>query len=317
LNPGSPAPQASVLIHARLRAQSIGLRSSIEAKILNTLIKLRAQGLSEGTLRNISFNLKHLAKHSDLDDPESVKMYIARKQCANSQKANLVKAYNYYAIVNGLEWIKPKYRFERKIPKIPSKEQIEKLISSASPRYATILRILAETGIMPHELSKISRKDIDLEKGLLYVRGYKGHSSRVFKLSSETVKMLSIYLSKNDKMYPFPKSEWICKCYREHRNRLAEKLQDPSLRTIRLYDFRHYYATMLYYKTRDILLVKQQLGHKKIETTMLYTQLVNFPEDKEFVSATARTIQEAQKLIESGFEYVTTFDGIMLFRKRK
>jgi hypothetical protein len=63
--------------------------------------------------------------------------------------------------------------------------------------------------------------------------------------------------------------------------------------------------------------VKQQLGHKKIETTMLYTQLVNFPEDKEFVSATARTIQEAQKLIESGFEYVTTFDGIMLFRKRK
>jgi integrase len=170
---------------------------------------------------------------------------------------------------------------------------------------------------MPHELSKISRKDIDLEKGLLYVRGYKGHSSRVFKLSSETVKMLGIYLSKNNKDYPFPNSEWICKCYREHRNRLAEKLQDPSLRTIRLYDFRHYYATMLYYKTRDILLVKQQLGHKQIETTMLYTQLVNFPENNEFVSAIAKTVQEARKLIEEGFEYICDIEGAKLFRKRK
>jgi hypothetical protein len=50
---------------------------------------------------------------------------------------------------------------------------------------------------------------------------------------------------------------------------------------------------------------------------MLYTQLVNFPEENEFISATAKTVQEAQKLIENGFEYVTTFEGIMIFRKRK
>jgi hypothetical protein len=43
-----------------------------------TLIKLRNKGLAEGTLRNISFNLKHLAKHTDLDNPESVKYSLLK-----------------------------------------------------------------------------------------------------------------------------------------------------------------------------------------------------------------------------------------------
>jgi integrase len=186
LNPGSPAPQASVLILTRPRAQNTGLRccESIKGKIVTTLIKLKNRGLAEGTLRNVSFNLKHLAKHSNLDNPESVKEYIAKKNCANSQKTNLVKSYNYYAVVNGIQWIKPYYTHERKLPKIPTTEQIKKLIASASPRYATILKILSETGIMPHELSRISLRDIDLERGLLNVQGYKGHNSRVFKLKA-------------------------------------------------------------------------------------------------------------------------------------
>jgi len=284
---------------------------------VTTLIKLKNRGLADGTLRNISFNLKHLAKHSNLDNPESVKEYIAKKNCANSQKMNLVKSYNYYAVVNGIQWIKPYYTHERKLLKIPTTEQIKKLIASASPRYATILKILSETGIMPHELSRISLRDIDLERGLLNVQGYKGHNSRAFKLKDETVAMLRTYLVKNPKQFPFPSSKWICKCYREHRNRIAEKLNASSLRTIRLYDFRHYYATMLYHRAKDILLVKQQLGHKKLETTLIYTQLVNFNEEDGFYSATAETIEKACKLVETGFEYVTEIDGVKLFRKRK
>ena len=318
MNPGSPAPQAGVLIRTRLRAHQIGLRCSedIKGKIIITLIKLHNQGLDKKTLRNIDFQLRHLGNNADLNNPELVREYIARKNCANSQKMNLVKAYNYYALVNGIEWIKPKYRYERKLPKIPTTEQVNKIIASASPRYATILKILAETGVMPFELSRISLRDIDTERGVIQVQGHKGHNSRVFKLKSDTLAMLQTYLARNHGDYPFPSSEWICKCYREHRNRLAEKLNDSNIRKIRLYDFRHFFATMLYHHTKDILYVMQQLGHKKIETTLIYTQLVNFESD-EYTSAVARNINEAQKLIESGFEYIVTFDNIMLYRKRK
>jgi len=62
--------------------------------------------------------------------------------------------------------------------------------------------------------------------------------------------------------------------------------------------------------------LRKQLGYKKIETTLIYTQLVNFESD-DYSSAVAKNIDEASKLVEQGFEYVTTFDSTMLFRKRK
>ena len=60
----------------------------------------------------------------------------------------------------------------------------------------------------------------------------------------------------------------------------------------------------------------RMLGHKSIQNTLVYTQMVQFKKE-EYTSATANTIQDAQKLVESGFEYVTEIDGVKLFRKRK
>jgi hypothetical protein len=54
----------------------------------------------------------------------------------------------------------------------------------------------------------------------------------------------------------------------------------------------------------------------RIENTLLYTQLVTFESD-EYHSAVAETIDDAEKLIEAGFEYVCIHEGTMLFRKRK
>lgn len=85
---------------------------------------------------------------------------------------------------------------------------------------------------------------------------------------------------------------------------------------IRLYDFRHYYATMVYQRTKDILFVKEQMGHKRIENTLIYTHLIRFS-DEDYVSAAARTVDEAGKLVEAGFEYITEIEDAKIFRKRK
>ncbi len=58
------------------------------------------------------------------------------------------------------------------------------------------------------------------------------------------------------------------------------------------------------------------MGHKKIETTLIYTQLLNLNED-EWTCKTATNIKEATNLIENGFEYIQEIDGIRLYRKRK
>lgn len=66
---------------------------------------------------------------------------------------------------------------------------------------------------------------------------------------------------------------------------------------------------MEYHKTKDIFHVMQVLGHKN---TLVYTHL-----DDEYVSKVAWNLEEACKLIEAGFDYVTDIEGAKLFKKRK
>jgi hypothetical protein len=75
-------------------------------------------------------------------------------------------------------------------------------------------------------------------------------------------------------------------------------------------------ATMEYHKTKDILHVMQMLGHRNIQTTLIYTQLINFESD-EFHVRGAKHLEEDKELIEAGFQYVTEREGVKIYRKRK
>jgi hypothetical protein len=72
---------------------------------------------------------------------------------------------------------------------------------------------------------------------------------------------------------------------------------------------------MEYYRTRDILHVKEMLGHKSLNSTLIYTQLINFEKD-QYIARVAHT-EEACKLVEAGFEYFCDFNGHKIFRKPK
>jgi site-specific recombinase XerC len=69
-------------------------------------------------------------------------------------------------------------------------------------------------------------------------------------------------------------------------------------------------------RTKDILHVKERLGHKSITNTLIYTHLVYFGGD-EYHTATSSSLKEDQELLRVGFEYVTEGDGVKIYRKRK
>jgi len=69
-------------------------------------------------------------------------------------------------------------------------------------------------------------------------------------------------------------------------------------------------------QTKDILHVKERLGHRNINSTLIYSHLVNFESD-DFHVRTAKNLKEDKELIEAGFEYVIQRDGIKIYRKRK
>src|SRR5436190_16937423 len=77
-------------------------------------------------------------------------------------------------------------------------------------------------------------------------------------------------------------------------------------------------ATMLYAQTRDLLYVMKILGHRSITNTIRYTQLVDFKDGESFICKVAKSADDAVKLVESGFEFASSFpDLIQLYKKRK
>ena len=326
LNPGSPTPQAGILNQSSPLATGItngklyddpSQPTKYNDLIINTLLNAKNSGKAQNTIRSFASSLRQLNRHADLKNPESVRTYIANSPHANITKNKLALAYTWFCKTNNIEWKQPYYRWERKIPIIPTTENINKIISASTPRYATIFTILTETGLEGHELATTQRKDIDTEQGIITATGCKGHNSRSFKLKTQTAEMLRTYLAKNTTNNPFPSSKSMSEMWQRARNRLAQTLSQPQLRNIPMRNLRHHFATMKYDQTRDILLVKQLLGHKKLETTMFYTQLIAISGEEEYTCKTATNIKEATELLEHGFTYIQNIDGIKLYRKRK
>ena len=54
-----------------------------------------------------------------------------------------------------------------------------------------------------------------------------------------------------------------------------------------------------------------------MKTTLRYTQLIVLPQNEEYICKIAKTIEEAKKLIEAGFQYITDHEEAKLFRKMK
>jgi integrase len=281
---------------------------------------MKKNAYSEYSINFTRKALAFLAKNCNLNNPDSVKTFIANHKASNHYKRNLCIAYNKYTIHYKLDWNMPRYKQPSKMPNIPSTDKLKMLISKARRNLAVKLKISMETGLRPTELMSLKVKDVNLDTKTICPSSAKNGNPRILKLTNETTQMLKIHIAKHnlnltDKIFK-GKAKNYGQQFRQMRNNLASKLQDPSICNIRLYDLRHYFATMLYDKTRDILYVKQQLGHKNIQNTLIYTHLLNFQEE-EYHVRTAKTIKEACKLVEAGFEYVTEMDNIKLFRKRK
>ncbi len=331
MNPGSPTPQAGILDHSSPRTPSILhaelTREAIrrpqpevryKEQIDKTIVKATIEGKAKNTIKAFRHRLNQLSRFSDLMNPTDVKQAIGYSKLSNSSKCSFALAYEWFTKANGLKWEKPYFKWERKIPLIPTTENINKIISASSKKYATLFTILTETGLEGQELSNIQQKDIDTAQGIITATGCKGHNSRSFKLKPPTAEMLREYLTKYTENKPFPNPHALGEAWRNTRNQLAKKLNQPELRKIPMRNLRHHFATMKYDQTKDILLVKQLLGHKKLETTMFYTQLITFAEDEEYTTKATTDNKEAQDLLDHGFTYqLTTPDGTMLFRKRK
>jgi integrase len=216
--------------------------------------------------------------------------------------------------MQGKKWTPPMYKRIRTLPFIPTETELDKLIAGCSRKLATFLQMLKETGMRSGEAANLKWTDLDLENNSVRVTPEKGSNPRILRISSKLVSMLN-ELPKDTTTVFRVNTERIRRNYCRQRKKIAAKLKNSRLRQITFHTFHHWKATMEYHKTRDILHVKEILGHKSLNNTMLYTQLISFKDD-EFTAKVAHS-EEVCQLLEAGFEYVCDYGENKIMRRRK
>jgi integrase len=295
---------------------------SAEAEVLRYLIWLKNQGFSQHTIRSRANLLKWIGnKKADLNDPETVKMAIANaNNWCETTKLLATTAYDSFLKWEGKTWIPPRYKQIQKLPFIPTEEELDALIIAGSKRLTTLLQILKETGVRLGEALTLEWTDIDFERNLIRVNHpEKGSNPRILVMSKKLANMINTLPKKSHLV--LNRNPKTCETALWNlRRKAAFKLQNPRLQSITFHTFRHWKATTEYHKTHDIFHVQRLLGHRNIQNTAIYITLENGmfqTENNDFHVAVAKTLEDACKLLEVGFEYVCDMHDAKLFRKRK
>jgi integrase len=280
---------------------------------------MKKDGYADTTITGTGKRLRMIAKSVNLNDPESVKEYIASKNTSNGYKEALCDVYDRYVKYQGLNWRRPRYQRDDQPPYVPTQEEIEILIANSGPKYALLLSLIRDTGMRPIEVERSTVRWYDLERGSVNVQTAKHGRGRTLELKPQTLAMLKKHIGRhqlglNDRIFATVKT--MRRMLKNIKQRTTDKLQRPNLLRISLYSLRHYFGTMTYHRTKDILYTQRKMGHRNLKNTLIYTHLVNFKSD-EYTVRVAETINEACKLLEAGFEYVCNMNDTKIFRKRK
>jgi integrase len=279
---------------------------------------LARNGYSPETVKERTHKIRMLARRVGLLDGEAIKAYVANSQYKGNTKAGVFTAYKSYCKFNGFEFTIPKVTIEDTIPFVPTEQEIDALVSASGRKLGTFLLSLKEIGGRVGELMRAQWIDIDPETGIINVRPEKKGRARQVKLSSRLLAMIARLPKKNQYIFAKSRAGSLRNNLCNVRARVADRLQNPRVARITFHSIRHWYATRIYWSTKDLLFTQKSLGHRSLQSTLRYTQLVNWQNEDCFHSKAVRTTEEAQELVAQGWEFVTTTpDQVMLFRQRK
>ena len=146
-------------------------------------------------------------------------------------------------------------------------------------RNNTIIILFLQTGMRLSELKNIKVKDIDFENKTIKIT-CKGNKEKIVYLNAVAIDSIRKYLSirnydedeylfvnKNNNVLSRKSIESICK--------KAFELANLTEYNYTTHTLRHTAATYIYKATKDILVVKSILGHENLNSTEIYTHIID------------------------------------------
>jgi len=174
-------------------------------------------------------------------------------------------------------------RVPQKLPVVLSREEVARLIASAGNlKHQTALSVAYGAGLRASEVVALKVGDIDSERMILRIVQGKGGKDRYAMLSPILLTRLRAWwrvARAQGKMFHggwlFPGLNPIEPLCTRQLNRAVRTAAAAARidKRVSMHTLRHSFATHLLEQKVDIRIIQVLLGHKKLETTALYTQV--------------------------------------------
>jgi integrase/recombinase XerC len=175
-------------------------------------------------------------------------------------------------------------RQDRKLPHFLSERDLTRLLETPPAddpmglRDRAILETLYSAGVRVGELTGLNLDDIDLDSGLLTVRG-KGKKERLALLGPQSLRALKDWLKVRGSIGGRVPAVFLNKHGTRLTSRSVGRLLAKHLTAAGLdprtspHSLRHSFATHLLDRGADIRSVQELLGHRSLSTTQIYTHV--------------------------------------------
>ena len=174
-------------------------------------------------------------------------------------------------------------REPRTLPVVLSREEVARLIEAAgTPKYQAALSVAYGAGLRASEVVALKVGDIDSTRMTLRVEQGKGRKDRYAMLSPLLLERLRAWwrtARAKGKMldggWLFPGQNPVNPMSTRQFNRICHLAAEAAGidKRVSPHTLRHSYATHLLEQKVDIRVIQVLLGHKRLETTALYTQV--------------------------------------------
>jgi integrase/recombinase XerD len=171
----------------------------------------------------------------------------------------------------------------RTLPVVLSREEVRLLIAAApSLKYQTALSVAYGAGLRASEIVGLKVSDVDSKRMVLHVERGKGGKDRYAMLSPVMLGRLRSWYRVARAQGKMPDGGWLFPGQNPIdplSTRQLNRAVHAAARTagldkrVSLHSLRHAFATHLLEQKEDIRVIQVLLGHKKLETTALYTQV--------------------------------------------
>ena len=242
-------------------------------KLLENEIKLR--GFSQKTYKNYYFYINKFLESNLSPEKYLLKLINCNKHSETVRQAGFAIKF-YLRITKQFSKLEfPNVKKSKKLPIVLSKKDIENMIKITNNlKHKLIIQMLYSSGMRVSEITNLEWKDIDFKRNIIHIKLAKGKKDRIVMLSKKVKKGLkTITEIKNYVFLTTRKTKYNIRTIEKIISNCAKKANIKQ--NVTPHTLRHSFATHLLENGTDIRYIKDLLGHKDINTTLIYTKVSN------------------------------------------